>query len=178
MALNERSSRLGLIACALVAAAFCPGCTRHEPTPTSATVPAELPAPKAASGAERAGALGEGIVEPQVALLADPELAGADLERGKLLSLACAACHTFGAGEPTIIGPNLHGVFGRPAASLPDFAYSPALRASGLSWTPRTLAAWLADPQGFVSGTTMTFTGYHSAEDRRDLIAYLLRATE
>jgi cytochrome c len=115
---------------------------------------------------------------PTAQPLDDPELAGANLERGKLLSLACAACHTFGAGERTIIGPNLHGVFGRSAASVPDFAYSPALRASGLRWTPSTVAAWLADPQGFVSGTTMTFTGYRSAEDRRDLVAYLLRATE
>jgi cytochrome c2 len=28
-----------------------------------------------------------------------------------------------------------------------------------------------------VAGTTMAFAGYRSAEDRRDLIAYLLRAT-
>jgi cytochrome c2 len=41
-----------------------------------------------------------------------------------------------------------------------------------------SLAAWLADPAGFVKGTTMAFTGYGSAEDRRDLIAYLLRATQ
>ena len=49
---------------------------------------------------------------------------------------------------------------------------------SGLVWTPRSLEAWLADPAGFVAGTTMAFTGYRSAEDRRDLIAYLLRATQ
>jgi cytochrome c2 len=28
-----------------------------------------------------------------------------------------------------------------------------------------------------VEGTTMAFTGYRDAEDRRDLIAYLLRET-
>jgi cytochrome c len=52
------------------------------------------------------------------------------------------------------------------------------LRASQLIWTPRSLEAWLADPAGFVVGTTMAFTGYRSAEDRRDLIAYLLHATQ
>jgi cytochrome c len=69
-------------------------------------------------------------------------------------------------------------VFGRPAASIAGFDYSPALRASGLVWTPRSLEAWLANPAGFVAGTTMAFTGYRSADDRRDLIAYLLRATQ
>ena len=38
--------------------------------------------------------------------------------------------------------------------------------------------AWLANPAGFVEGTTMPFTGYRAAEDRRDLIAYLLRVTQ
>jgi cytochrome c2 len=58
------------------------------------------------------------------------------------------------------------------------FEYSPALLQSGLVWTPRSLEAWLADPAGFVVGTTMPFTGYRSAVDRRDLIAYLLHATQ
>jgi cytochrome c len=196
--MNDRSSRLMRALCAIIASACIVGCARDEPPASDAVTGAE----PAASGAERdaepasatggealvsrgvdddaspAGAPDFGAVKPAAEYFDDPELAGADLERGKLLSLACAACHTFGVGERTIIGPNLHGVFGRRAASLPDFAYSSALLASGLYWTPRSLAAWLADPQGFVSGTTMTFTGYHSADDRRDLIAYLLRATE
>jgi cytochrome c len=110
--------------------------------------------------------------------LADPEFAAADPERGELLGLACAACHRFRADQGTLIGPHLQGVFGRSAAAVPGYAYSPALARSGLVWTPRSLEAWLADPAGFVAGTTMAFTGYRTAEDRRDLIAYLLRATQ
>jgi cytochrome c len=110
--------------------------------------------------------------------LLQPEFANADFARGELLGLACAACHKFRAEEGTLIGPNLHGLFGRPAARVAGFDYSPALEQSGLVWTPVSLAAWLADPAGFVAGTTMAFTGYASAEDRRDLIAYLLRATQ
>lgn len=117
-------------------------------------------------------------MRPAHEYLEEPRFASADLSRGELLGLACLACHKLGAGEGTLVGPNLHGVFGRPAASLAGFEYSPALAASGLVWTPVSLEAWLAEPAEFVAGTTMAFTGYRSAEDRRDLIAYLLRATQ
>ena len=126
----------------------------------------------------RAAGFDAGPLKSAAEYLAEPELAAADAARGELLGLACAACHRFRAAEGTLIGPHLQGVFGRPAASIPDFAYSAALRQSGLVWTPRSLEAWLANPSGFVEGTTMAFTGYRSAQDRRDLIAYLLRATQ
>ena len=103
---------------------------------------------------------------------------GPDLARGEVLSLACQACHTFAAGGPTLIGPNLHGIFGRRAARDAEFEYSPALSAADIVWTPETLDAWLADPFGFLPGTTMAFTGYESPRDRRDLIAYLVSATK
>jgi cytochrome c len=127
--------------------------------------------------APRAAGFDVGAIKSAAEYLAEPEFAGADLRRGELLAFACSACHTLGAGEPHNIGPNLHGVFGRRAAALPDFAYSPALRASGLVWTPRALAAWLEDPARFVEGTTMVFAGYRQPEERRDLIAYLLNKT-
>ena len=119
-----------------------------------------------------------GPIKTAAQYLMEPDFAGADIARGELLGFACAACHKLRAEEGTLIGPNLQGVFGRPAASLEGFTYSPALEQSGLVWTPRSLEAWLADPAEFVAGTTMAFTGYRSAEDRRDLIAYLLRATQ
>jgi cytochrome c len=144
--------------------------------------------PVGAPGAERAGAgpqaavraagFDAGPVKTPAEYLAEPRFATASFERGELLALACAACHRFRAAEGTLIGPHLEGVFGRPAASVEGFQYSQALRESGLVWTPRSLEAWLANPAGFVEGTTMAFAGYASADDRRDLIAYLLRETE
>jgi cytochrome c len=128
--------------------------------------------------AARPVAFDAGPVKAAADYLLEPEFAVADTERGELLGLACAACHQFRAEEGTLIGPNLHGVFGRPAAAVGGFDYSPALEQSGLVWTPTSLAAWLADPAGFVAGTTMAFSGYRSPEDRRALIAYLLRATQ
>jgi cytochrome c len=154
---------LGAALAALLAA-----CAPPAAPPVSAAAPAEPPAVPFDVGPIRSAAEYAG----------EAPFATADLARGELLGLACAACHRFGAGEGTLIGPNLHGVFGRKAASLPEFDYSPALEATGLVWTPVSLEAWLAAPATFVEGTTMAFAGYRSAEDRRDLIAFLLKITE
>ncbi len=132
----------------------------------------------AAPLAVRAAGFDSGPLKSAAEYLAEPELAAADPARGELLGLACAACHRFRAAEGTLVGPHLEGLFGRAAASVPGFGYSAALTESGIVWTPRSLEAWLANPADFVEGTSMAFTGYRSAEDRRDLIAFLLRATQ
>ena len=77
-----------------------------------------------------------------------------------------------------MIGPHLEGVFGRTAASVPGFGYSLGVARVRDRLDAASLEAWLANPSDFVEGTTMAFTGYRSAEDRRDLIAFLLRATQ
>jgi cytochrome c len=59
---------------------------------------------------------------------ADPplpvRLAKADLGRGEASAKKCAACHTFGKGEPNRVGPNLWGIVGRDKASEAGFNYS------------------------------------------------------
>jgi len=103
---------------------------------------------------------------------------GAASARGETLSLACQACHSLGQGAAHLIGPNLYGIFGRQAATAPGYAnYSAALQSSGIVWSPEQLDQWLADPAGFLPGTSMGFTGYQSAEDRSALIAYLQAVT-
>jgi len=180
---STASIRGACAALALAAALVC-GCERAQPPPSSAVAPqsnaARASAEPAAPLEPSPQPLGfdAGEVKSAAEYRRDPQFASADLKRGQLLALACVACHTLGAGELTLVGPNLHGMFGRRAAALEGFDYSPGLRASGLVWTPRALEAWLQDPAGFVAGTKMTYTGYRSAEDRRDLIAYLLRATD
>jgi cytochrome c len=143
------------------------------PGPVTSAAP-----PDAAGAGEPRAAFDPGPVRTAEEYLSDPRFASADLERGQLLSLACAACHTLGPAQGTLVGPNLHGVFGRRAGAVVGFDYSPALAGSGLVWTPVSVEAWLTEPAGFIVGTKMAFTGYRSAEDRRDLIAYLLHATQ
>ena len=80
-------------------------------------------------------------------------------QRGRLLFLQCAACHTLAAGGAHKVGPNLHGIFGQPASSQPGFAYSPALGASRIVWTPATMKPWLKNLSALVSGSRMAFLG-------------------
>jgi cytochrome c len=177
--------RSGLVvAAAALATAAVVGCNGEPAAPSipaaatgASDASAAQAAPSAALAGERSASFDVGEIKTAAEYLADPEFANADLRQGERLAFACIACHTLADGQPHNIGPNLHGVFGRRAAALPDFAYSPALSQSGLVWTPRALAAWLDNPARFVEGTTMAFTGYRDAEDRRDLIAYLLRET-
>lgn len=90
-----------------------------------------------------------------------------------MLFLQCAACHAFQPGAGAKVGPNLSGVVGRKAASVPGFHYSPALAKSGLVWNEATLDKWLTGPQRLVPGTTMMFPGLQKPEDRKAIIAYL-----
>ncbi len=97
--------------------------------------------------------------------------------RGKIFfQQGCALCHaaTLGPGNTPINGrgPSLVGVAGRRAAAVSGFNYSQALTDSKLVWTPETLDRFLANPAAVVPGTTMPIP-VPSAQDRRDLIAYL-----
>ena len=104
--------------------------------------------------------------------------ASADINRGKILSMQCRTCHTLEKGGVTIVGPNLFGIFGKTAASIPDYSYSAVLEASNFIWTPRALDAWLAKPFAFLPGNRMSFPGLPDRKDRNNLIAYLLQKTD
>jgi cytochrome c len=98
----------------------------------------------------------------------------ADLSNGESKFALCSTCHTLPAGAPNMTGPNLHGVFGRKAATLPGFSYSDALKASGWTWDAARIDAWITDPKVALPGTKMTFVGLKDPKDRTDVIAYLM----
>ena len=114
-----------------------------------------------------------------VALLAAAGAARADGDaaRGEKQFVECATCHTLERGVNNV-GPSLFGLFGRKAGEIADFRYSPALRKSGIAWTPQAFDNFIADPQKAVPGNRMPFAGMASAGDRADLIAYLVKATK
>ena len=103
--------------------------------------------------------------------------ADGDAARGEAKFQDCAACHKLEAGANNV-GPSLHGVFTRKAGELADFRYSPAIRRSGITWTPETLDKFITDPQAVVPANRMPYAGIASASDRADLIAYLQKAAK
>lgn len=99
-------------------------------------------------------------------------------DEGERAFQKCYSCHSVDAREKDLSGPNLAGVVGRRAASLPNFAYSPAMKkagADGLVWTDEALDRYLADPLEMLPETTMSFPGVKNAAERRAVIEYLRR---
>jgi cytochrome c2 len=109
------------------------------------------------------------------ACLSAPPSAAADGDpaAGKKVFAKCAACHTLAPDGKHRIGPNLFGVIGRPAGTAAGYSYSPAMRSSGIVWSPDSLDSYLANPKAAVPGNKMPFPGLASSGDRGDLIAYL-----
>jgi cytochrome c len=100
------------------------------------------------------------------------ELEPPSLERGEALWGKCRACHTVEPNGRTLVGPNLWGVLGRKAGTVPGYRYSEALRNSGVVWTDDQLDKYLAATQDFLPGSKM-YGGLAIAQDRVDLIAWL-----
>lgn len=99
--------------------------------------------------------------------------ADGDAQAGEaLFKKNCMICHTTEAGKNKI-GPSLSGVVGRHSASVPDFAYSEAMKKADKTWDDQTLNTYLTNPRAFVPGTKMIFIGLKNDQDRQNLIAYL-----
>jgi cytochrome c len=104
--------------------------------------------------------------------------AAGDPARGEKVFAACAACHSLEPGRH-MTGPSLSGVWGRKAGTLSTFSrYSDALKRSDLVWNEASMDKWVENPTAFIPGSQMPFAGIDKPELRRDLIAYLKRASQ
>ena len=121
-----------------------------------------------------------------VAALAAPAFAG-DPAAGEEAFKKCKACHSIVAPDGTEIqkggrtGPNLYGVIGRGIASDPDYKYGAslaALGASGAVWDEASLAAYTADPVGYLKSAlgdnaAKSKMSFKLASGGEDVAAYL-----
>lgn len=110
-----------------------------------------------ASGDLRMRLMGAFVVSAVAGIAAQPA-AAATAPKPPAFAV-CGVCHKAAAGEKSGIGPNLWGVTGRKAGTLAGFTYSPAMKASNITWSRDKIAAYIADPKKMVPGTKMIYTG-------------------
>ena len=113
-----------------------------------------------------------GVAAAALLLFSTSSLAAGDVAAGQNVAVQCAACHSFVQGKNKI-GPSLFGVVGRKAGTVPNFAYSQAMKNSGIVWTTDQLDLYLNGPKAMVLGNQMGHAGVSKADARANLIAYL-----
>jgi len=102
----------------------------------------------------------------------------ADVAAGQAQFNKWKICHTVEAGGHSTVGPNLHGIFGRKAGTAENFAFSEAMKNSGIVWDDDAMTKYLRDPKGLVPGGKMAFPGIKDDGQIADLLAYLHQATQ
>src|SRR6266567_7841082 len=128
---------------------------------------------------------GNGMLRPTTILILTillflmPRPGGAaDTAAGEAQFNKCKICHTVAAGGHSNVGPNLHGMFGRKAGTAGNFAYSEAMKNSGIVWDDAALEKYLRDPKELVPGGKMAFPGIKDDKQIADLLAYLHQAAQ
>lgn len=102
-----------------------------------------------------------------------PAHAAGDAAKGAdVFAEECAECHSPKEGKNKK-GPSAFDVVGRKAGTVADFNYSDGLKASGITWSPDKIDAYVTAPKKVVPGGRMKYEGLEDAKARADLIAYL-----
>jgi cytochrome c len=96
-----------------------------------------------------------------------------DVQKGENSFKKCLVCHAIGPGAKNKIGPELNGLDGRKAGTVPDYNYSDANKNSGIVWDDATFKEYIKDPRAKIPGTKMTFPGIKNEQEINDLWAYL-----
>jgi cytochrome c len=102
-----------------------------------------------------------------------------DLNGRRLFEATCTPCHNFDEdAAPDMYGQtlNLYGVIGRKAASITDFEYSEAMKATNRTWDAQSVESFIAAPRKVVPGTRMEMPGIPDPKVRRAIIDFLSTA--
>ena len=110
---------------------------------------------------------------PQETVVPKPVVELTPIQRGAKIYARCRACHTLEQGDRHKVGPNLWAVYGSTAGTKEGFAYSKAMKASGVVWDEATMDAYLTKPAQFMPGNKMTFIGLKKQQDRDAVQAYM-----
>ena len=105
-----------------------------------------------------------------------PLHAEGDPAAGQRVFNQCRACHVIENNGRNGVGPNLHGVVGRRAASIENFRYSANMKElgeQGWVWNEGNLRAYLANPKSVAPRGSMAFPGLRNPAQVEDVIAYL-----
>lgn len=107
-------------------------------------------------------------------ILASPIAHAGDATAGSdVFKSECAECHSVKEGRNKK-GPSLFGIVGRSAGTLPDYAYSDALKQAHWVWTTQKLHDYLSQPAKQANpGTKMKYDGLTDQKALDDLITYL-----
>ncbi|CAN1537377.1 COG3474 Cytochrome c2 [Rhabdaerophilaceae bacterium] len=118
------------------------------------------------------------------AVAAEPiakRLASANIEKGQAAARKCAACHQFTKDGKNGQGPLLWNVVSRAKGSAAGFGYSAAVKdraGKGEKWDFEALDAFIANPKGYLTGTSMNYAGIARPDERADLILYMRSQSE
>ena len=113
-----------------------------------------------------------GVAAAALLMFSTSSLAAGDIAAGKREVVRCVACHSLTQGINKT-GPSLFGIVGRKAGTVPNFAYSHAMKNSEIVWTTDKLDAYLNGPKTLVLGNHMGYAGVSRDAARANLIAYL-----
>ena len=101
---------------------------------------------------------------------------GDDASAQLVFNNACRTCHTTKEGDNRL-GPQLGGIIGRKAGSLPGYGYSSAMKGADFVWDEDRLGRFIENPDEVVPGNNMKpFSGVVSADERAKIIAFLKSA--
>ncbi len=96
-----------------------------------------------------------------------------DAQKGRIVFNVCLVCHAIGPGAQNKIGPELNGLNGRKAGTVPNFNYSDANKDSGIVWNEEMFEDYIKNPAAKIPDTKMTFAGIKNEQQAKDLWAYI-----